>query len=59
MLFEPALSETVDGIKIHGRPEFLLQSKQSLELLKPMAQFKVIQANIAIIRQGNRSGMRA
>ncbi len=59
MLFGPALSETVDGIEIRGRPEFLLQSKQSLELLKPMAQFKVIQANIAIIRQGNRSGMRA
>ena len=59
MPFGPALSETGDGIKIHGWPDFLLQSKQSLELLQPIAQFKVIQANIAIIRQGNRSGMRA
>jgi hypothetical protein len=52
-------SETVDGIEIFGEPAFLLQSKKSLDLLKSTSQFKVIQAHVAIIRQGNRSGMKA
>lgn len=59
MLFAPKRSEVVDGIELRGGSEFLRQSKKSLALLKSTRQFEVIRANIAIIRQGHRSGMRA
>jgi hypothetical protein len=59
MFFVRARSELVDGIELRGRSEFLRQSKKSLELLKASPQFEVIRANVAIIRQGRRSGMRA
>jgi hypothetical protein len=52
-------SHVLHGIEVRGDDEFLLQTKKSLDLLKPISQFDIIQANIAVIRQGRRSGMKA
>jgi hypothetical protein len=49
----------VGDITIRGRAEFLLRTQESLALLKRSPQFAVIQSNLAIIRQGRRSGMKA
>ena len=58
-LFARARSETAAGIELSGRAEFLLRTKESLRLLKSTLQFEIIQANIAVIREGKRSGMKA
>jgi hypothetical protein len=59
MLFAPKRSEIVDGIEICGNNAFLRRTKESLAVLRPTPQFEMIQAHIAIIRQGKRSGMKA
>jgi hypothetical protein len=59
MLFAPERSEVVDGIEIRGHSEFLLRTKESLELLKPTPQFDIIRAHIEMIQPGRRSGMKA
>ncbi|HEY2987387.1 MAG TPA: hypothetical protein VGL11_06655 [Candidatus Binatia bacterium] len=51
-------TELVDGIKIHGRSEFFLRTREALELLRPTPFFPDIQRYIAVIRQGRRSGMK-
>jgi hypothetical protein len=52
-------SHVVDGIEICGGQEFLIRTQDALALLGPVAQFTVIRANLKIIRQGTRSGMKA
>src|SRR5690242_13182188 len=47
------------GITIRGNAEFLLRTREALMLLFPLAQFQIIRANLAIIRQARRSGMKA
>ena len=47
------------GIAICGSEKFVRQTQASLDLLKPTSQFEIIKANIAVIRQGKRSGMKA
>jgi len=46
-------------INIHGCAEFSLRTEEALALLKSSPQFDLIHSNIAIIRQGYRSGMKA
>ena len=59
MLFNRVRSTLIDGIEVRGRSEFLLRTGESLALLGRAARIGFIQANIAVIRQGRRSGMKA
>jgi hypothetical protein len=52
-------SHVVDGIEIRGGPEFQIRTQEALALLRPMAQFTVICNHLKMIRQGQRSGMKA
>jgi hypothetical protein len=52
-------SDVVRGIEVTGNSEFLLRTKEALTLLQPLAQFALIRAHLAKIRQGKRSGMKA
>jgi hypothetical protein len=47
------------GIEIRGCREFLNRTRESLALLRPLAQFEVICDHLGMIRQGMRSGMKA
>jgi hypothetical protein len=47
------------GITVRGCADFQQSTRDALALLQPLAQFEIIRANIAVIRQGKRSGMRA
>lgn len=59
MLFNRVRSTMIDGIEVRGRSEFLLRTGESLALLGRAARIGFIQAHIAVIRQGRRSGMKA
>jgi hypothetical protein len=59
MLFVRGRSDTFDGITIRGGPEFLLRTQEALALLRSTSRFADIQANIALIAEGKRSGMKA
>ena len=59
MLFNRVRSTLIDGIEVRGRSEFLLRTGESLALLGRAARIGFIQANIAVIRQERRSGMKA
>jgi hypothetical protein len=59
MLWPCARSETFDGIRIRGGKEFLVHTREALALLRSTSRFAHIQANIAVISQGKRSGMKA
>src|SRR5207244_12853176 len=59
MLFNRVRSTLIDGIEVRGRSEFLLRTGESLALLGRAARIGFIQAHIAVIRQGRRSGMKA
>jgi len=52
-------SHVVQGIEIRGGREFLIRTQEALTLLRPLAQFTVIRDHLKIIRQGQRSGMKA
>jgi len=52
-------SDFVHGIEVRGNAEFRLRTRQALALLFPLEQFQIIRANLSIIRQGRRSGMKA
>ncbi|TMA61433.1 MAG: hypothetical protein E6J73_11960 [Deltaproteobacteria bacterium] len=52
-------SDFVYGIEVRGNAEFRLRTQQALALLFPLEQFQIIRANLSIIRQGRRSGMKA
>lgn len=51
--------ETIEGIEVRGTAEFRLRTREALEQLKPLPQFGLIHAGMAVIRQGRRSGMKA
>ena len=59
LFFSQHESESVDSIEISGSAEFLLRTKEALDLLKPTPFFGEIQRYIAVINEGRRSGMRA
>ena len=50
---------TFESIEVRGKPEFLRRTEQALAVLTSASQFKVIQTNLAVIRQGWRSGIKA
>jgi len=52
-------AQLVSGIEVHGTEEFIERSGESLRLLQPLEEFAIVRANIAVIRQGRRSGMKA
>ena len=52
-------SETVDGIEIKGKEDFILRTKEALDLLRSTPFFKEIQKYITVIQEGKRSGMKA
>jgi hypothetical protein len=52
-------SSVVYGVEVHGNAVFQRQTRDALDLLFPLAQFQIIRANLAIIRQARRSGMKA
>lgn len=59
MLFARFASQTLSGIEIQGNAEFIKRTEESLALLRALPQFVIVRQNIAVIRQGKRSGMRA
>lgn len=52
-------SEIVDGIEVKGGGDFILRTKEVLDLLRPTAYFQGIQRYAAMIKEGKRSGMKA
>ncbi len=51
--------EIISGIEVHGSAEFLKRTRESLTLLEPTRGFQEIRPYIAIIKESERSGMRA
>ena len=51
--------EAIYGIEIRGRGEFLMRTQDALKMLHTIPYFEVIQANLGVICQGKRSGMKA
>jgi hypothetical protein len=52
-------SEVIDGIEIRGTARFRLRTREALAQLRSLPQFRIIRGNVAVIRQGRRSGMKA
>lgn len=52
-------SATLCGLAVHGDEEFQRRTGEALALLEPLAQFALIHAHLAAIRQGKRSGITA
>jgi hypothetical protein len=52
-------SHIVDGVEIRGGPEFQIRTQEALALLRTVAQFTLIRNHLKMIRQGQRSGMKA
>jgi hypothetical protein len=52
-------SETIAGIEVRGNAAFRARTREALELLGAAAAIPLVQENVAMIRQGRRSGMRA
>src|SRR5262245_6855000 len=59
MLLSCFASQTVSAIEIRGTSEFITRTRESLALLRALPEFAIVQKNIAVIRQGSRSGMKA
>jgi len=49
----------MDGIELRGSDKFLIRTKEALCMLRSVPHFGVIRANLAVISQGQRSGMKA
>lgn len=49
----------VHGIEVRGDTEFQRRTEEALTLLRPLDQFHIIGKNLAVVRQGRRSGMKA
>lgn len=52
-------SENIEGIEVHGSAKFRVRTREALALLSQTAALSLMQAYVKVIRQGNRSGMRA
>ena len=59
MLYPRNRSAVVDGVEIRGTSEFLLRTQDAFALLRALPQFEVIEAHLALVQQGKRSGMKA
>lgn len=59
MFYQRRRSDTLCGMEVHGGNEFLRRTGEALALLEPLAQFELIHAHLAAIRQGTRSGVTA
>jgi hypothetical protein len=51
--------EIVDGIEVRGRTAFRVRTREALELLRTSPLFGMARNQIAVIRQGRCSGMKA
>jgi len=51
--------EAVGGIELRGSDEFLIRTKEALCMLRSVPHFSFIRTDLAVIRQGQRSGMKA
>jgi hypothetical protein len=51
--------EIIDGIEVRGTAEFRRRTREALDQLKSLPQYSIIDASVAVIRQGRRSGMKA
>ena len=49
----------IHGIEVRGSVEFRRRTEEALTLLRPLDQFQIVGKNVAVIRQGRRSGMKA
>jgi hypothetical protein len=52
-------SQTIDGIEVRGRAEFIRATREALEVLENNIHFPEVQRHVSIIKQGRRSGMHA
>ncbi|MGH7793740.1 MAG: hypothetical protein ACREQ2_02385 [Candidatus Binatia bacterium] len=52
-------SQSVDGIEIRGGADFQRRTREAIALLRPLAAFELVRAHLAVIRQGQRSGVQA
>jgi hypothetical protein len=52
-------SDLMHGIEIRGGAAFRRRTREALALLRPLPEFSLIRAHLAVIRHGKRSGMRA
>jgi len=52
-------SEIVQGITVQGDSKFILSTREALKKLEGTARFKMVLRHIGVIRQAERSGMRA
>lgn len=52
-------AEKLYGIQIEGQPEFVKRTKAALEILKNGRSIETVQMYVGIIRESERSGMRA
>jgi hypothetical protein len=59
MFFFRTRSEIIDGIEVRGTARFRSCTQESLSRLRSTPEFDLIRANLGIIRQGKRSGMKA
>lgn len=58
-LLRRAFVETIDGIEIRGGVDFQRRTREALERLRPLAAFPLVRSHLAVIRQGERSGVEA
>jgi hypothetical protein len=49
----------IHGIEVRGAAEFQRRTEEALTLLRSLDQFQIIGKNLAVVRQGRRSGMKA
>jgi hypothetical protein len=59
MYFSRTRSEIIDGLEVRGTARFRARTRESLASLRGTAEFDLIRAHLAVIRQGKRSGMKA
>ena len=52
-------SELINGVEVRGSAAFRVRTREALELLRESALFGAARNNLAVIRQGQRSGMKA
>ena len=57
---QPAVqAESIEGFEVQGGPAFVERTREALALLRRTSHFELIQQRIKIIREAERSGMRA
>jgi hypothetical protein len=59
MSYRRRKTDTLGGIEVHGDGDFRRRTREALSLLRELAEFQIIHAHLAAIRQGKRSGVTA